>query len=58
MQWLPEVARIRLAGPIAAFLGMFLPLLALVGDVNFSVIPTEVHVDNLPPGEAAGFELT
>jgi len=52
------VARIKLAGLIAAFLVMFFPLLTLAEDVNFSVIPAEVHIDNLLPGEAAEFELT
>ena len=52
------VARIRSAGVIAAFLVMFFPFLTLAQEVNFSVIPAEVHVDNLLPGEAAEFELT
>ena len=52
------VARIKSAGLIAAFLVMLFPFLALAEDVNFSVIPAEVHVDNLLPGEAAEFELT
>jgi len=52
------VARIRSAGAIAAFLVMFFPFLTLAEDVNFSVIPAEVHIDNLLPGESAEFELT
>ena len=52
------VARIRSAGAIAAFLVMFFPFLTLAEDVNFSVIPAEVNIDNLLPGESAEFELT
>ncbi len=52
------VARIKSAGLIAAFLVMFFPFLTLAQDVNFSVIPAEVHIDNLLPGESAEFELT
>jgi hypothetical protein len=52
------VARIKSAALIAAFLVMFSPLSMLAENVNFSVIPAEVHVDDLLPGEAAGFELT
>jgi hypothetical protein len=52
------VARIKSAGLIAAFLVMFFPFHALAEDVNFSVIPAEVHIDNLLPGESAEFELT
>ena len=37
---------------------ILLPSFTLAQDVNFSVCPAEVHIDNLPPGEAAEFELT
>jgi hypothetical protein len=50
--------RIKLAGLIAAFLVIFFPSFNLAQDVNFSVSPAEVHIDNLPPGDAAEFELT
>ncbi len=49
---------IKSAGLIAAFLVIFLHTPALAEDVNFSVSPAEVHIDNLPPGEATQFELT
>jgi len=52
------IRHIKLAGLIAALLVIFLPSFALAQDVNFSVSPAEVHIDNLPPGEAAEFELT
>ena len=52
------LARIKSAGLIVAFLVMFFPSLALAENVNFSVIPAEVHIDNLLPGEATEFELT
>jgi len=52
------VACIKSAGLIAAFLVMFFPFLTVAEDVDFSVIPAEVHIDNLLPGEAAEFELT
>jgi hypothetical protein len=52
------VRRIELAGLIAALLVIFLPSFTLAQDINFSVSPAEVHIDNLPPGEAAEFELT
>ena len=52
------VGRIKLAGLIAALLVIFLPSFTLAQDVNFSVSPAEVHIDNLPPGEAEEFELT
>ncbi len=51
------IARIKSAGLIAAFFLMFLPSLALAEDVDFSVIPAEVHIDDLLPGQAAEFEL-
>jgi hypothetical protein len=52
------VGRIKLVGLIAAFLVIFFPSLTLAQDVNFSVFPAVVKIDNLPPGEAAEFELT
>jgi len=52
------VRRIKLAGLIAALLVILLPSLTLAQDVNFSVAPAEVHIDNLLPGGAAEFELT
>jgi hypothetical protein len=52
------VGRIKLAGLIAALLVILLPSFTLAHDVNFSVSPAEVKIDNLPPGEAAEFELT
>ena len=52
------VARIKSAGLIAAFLVMLFPFVALAENVNFSVVPAEVHIDDLLPGEAAEFELT
>jgi hypothetical protein len=52
------VGHIKLAGLIAAFLVIFFPSFTLAEDVNFSVSPTEVKIDNLPPGEATEFDLT
>lgn len=52
------VARIKSVGLIAAFLLIFFPSLALAEDVNFSVIPAEVHMNDLLPGDVAEFELT
>lgn len=52
------VARTRLAGLIAALLIIWLPSFALAQEVNISVSPAEVHIDNLLPGESAEFELT
>jgi hypothetical protein len=52
------IRHIKLAGLIAASLVIFLPSLTLAEDVSFSVSPAEVKIDNLPPGEAAEFELT
>jgi hypothetical protein len=52
------VGRIKLAGLIAALLLIFLPSFTVAQDVNFSVAPAEVHIANLPLGEAAEFELT
>ena len=49
---------IKLAGLIAALLVIILPSFTLAQDFSFSVSPAEVHIDNLPPGEAAEFELT
>jgi hypothetical protein len=52
------VGHIKLAGLIAVLLVIFLPSFILAEDVNFSVSPAEVKIDNLPPGEATEFELT
>jgi len=52
------VGHIKLAGLIAAFLVMFFPFLTLADEVSFSVIPAEVHIDDLDPGDTAQFELT
>jgi len=52
------VGHIKLAGLIAALLVIFLPSFTLAQDFNFGVSPAEVHIDNLPTGEAAEFELT
>jgi hypothetical protein len=52
------VARIRLAGLIAALLIIWLPSSALAQGVNIGVSPAEAHIDDLPPGETAEFELT
>jgi hypothetical protein len=52
------VGHIKLAGLIAALLVIFLPSFILAQDVSFSVSPAVVKIDNLPPGEAAEFELT
>ena len=50
--------RIRLARLIAALLVILLPSFTLAQDVNFSVIPAKVKIDNLPLGEATEFNLT
>jgi hypothetical protein len=52
------VGHIKLAGLIAALLVIFVPSFTLAQDINFSVSPAEVKIDNLPPGEATEFELT
>ena len=52
------IRRIKLAGLIAALLVILLPSFTLAQDVNFSVSPAEVHIDDLHPGETAEFELT
>jgi hypothetical protein len=52
------IRHIKLAGLIIALLAIFLPSFTLAQDVNFSVSPAEVHIDDLPPGETAEFELT
>jgi len=52
------VGRIKVAGLIAALLVIFLPSFTLAQDVNFSVSPAVLSIDNLPPGEATEFELT
>ena len=51
-------AYLKSAGLIAALLFIFFPFPALAEDVNFSVIPAEVHIGNLPPGESEQFNLT
>ena len=48
---------IKSIGLIAAFLAISFHLPALAEDVDFSVIPAEVHLDNLSPGESVEFEL-
>ena len=52
------IRHVKLAGLIAALLVMLLPSATLAQDFIFSVSPTEVSIDSLPPGEAAEFELT
>jgi len=52
------IGHIRLAWLIAALLVSLLPSFTLAQDVNFSVFPAVVKIDNLTPGEAAEFELT
>lgn len=52
------VRPIRLAGLISSFLAVLLPLVTLAENVNFSVVPAEVHVGDLLPGDEAEFELT
>lgn len=52
------IGHIKLAWLIVALLVIFLPSFTLAQDVSFSVSPAEVHLDDLPPGEAAEFELT
>jgi hypothetical protein len=52
------IGRIKLAGVIAASLVIFLPSFTLAQDVNFSISPAEVRINDLPPGEATEFELT
>jgi hypothetical protein len=50
--------RIRLAGVITVLLVVFLPLPTTAQDIDFSVIPAVVRLNNFPPGEAAEFDLT
>ena len=52
------IGHVKLAWLIVASLVIFLPSFTLAQDVNFSVSPAEVHMDDLSPGEAAEFELT
>jgi LPXTG-motif cell wall-anchored protein len=52
------VGRIKLAALVAGFLVVFFPFLTLAENVNFSVVPAEVHIDSLLPGETTQFELT
>jgi len=49
---------VRLAGLIATLLVVFLPTITLAQEFRFSISPSEVHIDNLPPGETSEFELT
>jgi hypothetical protein len=50
------VVNYKLAVLIAALLAVFLSSSTLAQ--GFSVSPAEVNIDNLPPGQAAEFELT
>jgi hypothetical protein len=52
------VARVKSAGLVIAFLVVFFPFPALAENVNFSINPAELNIDDLLPGEAAEFELT
>jgi LPXTG-motif cell wall-anchored protein len=52
------VGRVKLAPLIAGFLVLFFPSLTLADNVNFSVVPAEVHIEDLLPGEATQFELS
>jgi hypothetical protein len=52
------VRHIKLVGLIITILVLFLPSFTLAQDTIFSVSPTEVHIYNLPPGDATEFELT
>jgi len=52
------IARIRLAALIAALVIIWLPSFALAQEVNIGVSPAEAHIDDLPPGGTAQFELT
>ena len=52
------IRHIKLAGLIAALMVILLPSFTVAQDFSFSVSPAEVKIDNLPPGEAAEFELT
>jgi hypothetical protein len=50
--------RIALAGLMTVLLVSFLPSLTAAQDINFSVIPAVVRINNLPPGETTEFQLT
>jgi len=52
------IGRIRLAAAAIGFFVVFFPFLSLAENANFSVVPAEVHVDSLFPGEATEFELS
>jgi hypothetical protein len=52
------VESIKLAGLIAVVLVIVLPSFTMAQDSSFGVSPAEVHINNLPPGEATEFELT
>ena len=52
------VRPIRLTGLIAGFLVTIFPSLVVAENVNFSVVPAEVHIGDLLPGDEAEFGLT
>jgi len=52
------IRHIKLTGIIAALLAILLPSTTLAQGFIFSVSPAEISIDNLPPGDAAEFELT
>ena len=52
------VGRIKLAGLITVLLVIVLPSFTMAQDSSFGVSPAEVHINNLPLGEATEFELT
>jgi LPXTG-motif cell wall-anchored protein len=52
------ITRIKSAALMAAFLAVLLPSPTLADDINFSIIPAEVHIEDLLPGQATEFELT
>jgi hypothetical protein len=52
------VGRIVLAGLATGVLTALVPLPTLAQNVNFSVVPAEVHIADLLPGDEAGFALT
>jgi len=49
--------RITLASLITVLLVIFLPSLTTAQDINFSVIPAVVKINNLLPGETTEFQL-
>jgi hypothetical protein len=50
--------RIELVGLVAGLLAGLLPFPTLAENVNFSVVPAEVRIHDLLPGEPTQFELT